>query len=224
MIEAKTIKLPLSADDFGRHRTGKNQHFKCKEFIYISILEQLEAYLNFEDVSQAVSRPKATKQHHLITFEDRLAFQSSPLYHIHQDALQIHVYLDEVSMTGDRGSRSKKNKLVYVYFSLGNLEAKYRSNFKVIFLLSIFHNTTMSRFGLNVLLRPLVNDFKKLEKGIEMSIGGKPSVIRGTLSAVIADNLVSHQIGGFKVGFSKGFRKCRFCLGTDDEIQNNFFD
>ena len=85
-------------------------------------MEQLEAYLNFEDVSQAVSRPKATKQHHLITFEDRLAFQSSPLYHIHQDALQIHVYLDEVSMTGDRGSRSKKKKLVYVKFSFGNLK------------------------------------------------------------------------------------------------------
>ena len=81
----------------------------------------------------------------------------------------------------------------------------------------------MSRFGLNILLRPLVNDLKKLEKGIEMSIGGKPSVIRGTLSAVIADNLASHQIGGFKVRFSKGFQKCRFCLGTDDEIQNNFF-
>ena len=128
MIEAKTIKLPLSADDFGRHRTGKNQHFKCKEFIYISILEQLEAYLNFEDVSQAVSRPKATKQHHLIKFEDGLAFQSSPLYQVHQGALQIHVYLDEVSMTGDRGSRSKKKKLVYVKFPFGNLEAYPSTN------------------------------------------------------------------------------------------------
>jgi hypothetical protein len=57
-----------------------------------------------------------------------------------------------------------------------------------------------------------------------MSLFKEPTVVRGTVSAIIADNLPSHQIGGFKVGFSKGFRKCRFCMATDEDIQTKFFD
>ncbi len=103
-----------------------------------------------------------------------------------------------------------------MYCFIGNLEQKHRS----IFLITIFHNTTMTRFGLiNVLLSPLVDDKKKkLEKGVLMSLKGEPTVVRGTLAAIIADNLASHQIGGFKIGFSNGFRKCQFCMATDIEI------
>ena len=46
----------------------------------------------------------------------------------------------------------------------------------------------------------------------------------GTLTAVIADNLALHQIGGFKCGFASGFRRCRTCLATADEIQAKFRD
>lgn len=224
MIQPKTIDLPVDSQDFGRHRSGKDQHFKKKNFIYIPIVPQLEAYLNFEDVFLAVHKPKEKKNGHLFHFEDGEAFKINPFFQDFNEALQIHVYIDEVGMTSDRGNRSKKNKLVYVYGALGNLEPKHRSTFKSMFLLSIFHNTLMARFGLNVLLRPLVTDLKDLENGVSMKIGMNSQIVRGTLVAIIADNLASHQIGGFKIGFSKGFRKCRFCLGTDDDIQNGFFD
>lgn len=113
---------------------------------------------------------------------------------------------------------------MFVYFTLGNVDSKYRSTIKSVNLLSIIRTETVKRFGLNFLLRPIVDDLKKLEAGVIMTIKGKQVTVRGTLSAVIADNLGSHQIGGFKIGFSKGFRKCRFCMGTDEEIQSRFFD
>lgn len=69
-----------------------------------------------------------------------------------------------------------------------------------------------------------MDDLKKLEQGVSMITAGENRIVRGTLSAVIADNLASHQIGGLKIGFAKGFRKCRFCMGTDEEIQTKFFD
>lgn len=59
---------------------------------------------------------------------------------------------------------------------------------------------------------------------VSMSLFKEPTVVRGTVSAIIADNLPSHEIGGFKVGFSKGFRKFRFCMATDEDIQTKFFD
>lgn len=138
--------------------------------------------------------------------------------------MQILLYIDEASITADKGNRSKKNKLCFVYCSLGNLKRKDRSTFKAINLVAIFRNTTVKQFGLNVLLRPLVDDLTKLEEGVLMHISGIDRIVRGTLSAVIADNLGSHQIGCFKIGFSKGFRKCRFCLAVDDDIQCYFRD
>ncbi|KAK4007160.1 hypothetical protein OUZ56_012322 [Daphnia magna] len=42
MIEPVNIKLPIQRADFGRHKTGKDQHFKPKTYIYVPILKQLE--------------------------------------------------------------------------------------------------------------------------------------------------------------------------------------
>lgn len=57
-----------------------------------------------------------------------------------------------------------------------------------------------------------------------MSLRGIQTVVRRTLVAIIADNLASHQIGGLKIGFARGFRKCRFCMATDADIQYEFYD
>jgi hypothetical protein len=74
------------------------------------------------------------------------------------------------------------------------------------------------------MLRPIIEELKRLEEGVEIQVKGTKTTIFGTLIAVVAENLASHQIGGFKSGFSKGFRKCRTCLGIDHEIQNYFSD
>ncbi len=64
----------------------------------------------------------------------------------------------------------------------------------------------------------------ELELGVSFVINGKKEVIFGTLTALVADNLSSHQVGGFKTGFSKGFRKCKSCLAVDEDIQTKFSD
>ena len=121
------------------------------------------------------------------------------------------------------GSRSStKNNVALVYFSLGNLQMKNRSSFHSIFLLSIFTSKQMSEFGLNLLLRPIIEIIKKLEEGVEMDLQGKFVKVFGTLAVVVADNLASHEIGGFKTGFARGFRKCRFCLATAEDINSKY--
>ena len=76
----------------------------------------------------------------------------------------------------------------------------------------------------NELFRPIVEELKLLEDGIKMEIDGKVETIYETLTALVADYLASHQVGGLKQGFTKGFRKCRTCLGVDEDIQNLFCD
>ena len=80
----------------------------------------------------------------------------------------------------------------------------------------------MSEFGLNLLLCSIIEDIKKLEEELEMDLQGKFVKVFGTLTVVVADNLASHEIGGFKTGFARGFRKYRFCLGTAEDINSKY--
>ena len=41
----------------------------------------------------------------------------------------------------------------------------------------------------------------------------------GTITIVSADNLASQMIGGYKQ-LASALRKCRFCMATDEEVQN----
>jgi hypothetical protein len=192
----------------------------------VSLIAQLEALLQKEDVYNQVFSDKTRlgRTGFLCRYEDGTSFRENQLFIQHPHALQIHLYLDEVQLCDALGSKVFNNKLVFVYFTIGNLEMRCRSTFNQIHLLSIFFNHQVDKFGMNVLLKPIVDELKKLEQGIVIVIKRVPHTIFGTLAILTADNLASHAVGGFKIGFSKGFRKCRYCLGTDFEIQNYFTD
>lgn len=63
----------------------------------------------------------------------------------------------------------------------------------------------------------------KQDDGHKFIIDGQPRYFRGTIAYVSADNLGAQFIGGFKQG-SKPHRKCRVCMGTEEEITNHVSD
>ena len=52
-------------------------------------------------------------------------------------------------------------------------------------------------------------------------VGDVQKSILSTIFVVTGNNLGSHYIGGFLESFS-GFRICRFCMATKDQIQDCF--
>ena len=48
------------------------------------------------------------------------------------------------------------------YFTLGNLSPKYRSKLTSIYLLALVKSTFISTYGMDVVLKPFINDMKKL--------------------------------------------------------------
>ena len=79
--------------------------------------------------------------------------------------------MDEIQLCNPIGSYN--HKVVQVYFSLGNIPAKFRSRYHSINLLSIFYNEQVEAFGLDELLKPIVEEIKKLEDGVEFKIINK---------------------------------------------------
>lgn len=56
------------------------------------------------------------------------------------------------------------------------------------------------------------------EKGVEFVIDMEKMSFRGTVTVVSADNLSAQLIGGYKA-LNSAFRKCRYCMATDDTMQ-----
>jgi hypothetical protein len=152
-------------------------------------------------------------------YEHGSAYQTNDLFLKHPDALQIQLYIDEAQVCDALRSKTINNKLVFVYFALGNIEIKFRANLKSIFLLSIFFNHQVKIYELNSLLRPVVYEIKKFERSVMLKIGNQSKMVFGTITIFTADNLASHAVGRFKIGSAWAYRKCRYCLATDEQIQ-----
>ena len=225
LVAPKTIQLPsYPRKEFGRHKTGKEQTFKRQTYIYIPFLEQLNQLLNVKEFvdeiflsSEEISRPGTYTK-----YQDGLKYKTSEFFRNHPRALRIVLYLNEVQVCNPLDS--KTHKLVLVYFTLLNLPPSFRSSLKSIYLVAIFYAEQVADYDINEILRHFCEELSKLENGVNLLLIRGAIEVYGALVAIAADNLASHQYGGFKAAFSRGFRKCRTCLALGEDIQNKFCD
>jgi hypothetical protein len=117
------------------------------------------------------------------------------------------------------GSARTKHKLLGIYFTLANLPAHYRSAIDQIQLVALCReNDVKVRTGLDKVLARIVNDIKQLETH-GLVVNGV--CYKGSLFAVLGDNLGSHFIGGFTENFSTSEYFCRFCHTRREEFHEN---
>lgn len=74
-------------------------------------------------------------------------------------------------------------------------------------------------------MKPFLDDLKVLhDVGLTLEYAGKEEVWKGALLAILADNLASHELAGFKESFSFARRFCRSCLTDKDYSQSHFLE
>ena len=101
-------------------------------------------------------------------------------------------------------SYSKRHKIGIVFYTLGNIDPIYRSQFRLINLAIIATVPIIEKYGLNKVLEPFISDLNTLStKGIIVS--GVSRTYKGALLVFLADNLASNDLGGFKKSFSFAF-------------------
>lgn len=183
-------------------------------YMYVPILESLKSLLKSDDVRTEVLNTHQYCQNGVLqNFCDGTLYQNNAIFQM-KSSLQIQLFFDDFEVCNPIGSYSKKQKLNGMYFTIGNLAAKYRSKLSSIQLVWLCKTTILKKFGLKVLAKQLINDLKTLETdGISIDSHGENYKFRGTVSSVVADNLGSHGIGGFMEGFTAN-RICRTCMCT----------
>ena len=159
----------------------------------------------------------------LIDFCNGSLFSAHPLFSTDPEALQIIAYFDELEVTNPIGSYVNTHKLGCLFFSLGNIRPQYRSSLKSIYLVAVAKSQDITRYGIDVFLRPFVEDLKSLYiDGITISMGHESKTYHGALLVFLADTLAAHLVGGFKGSMSFARRICRTCMITKEEAQTCF--
>ena len=200
----------------------------ARTFYYIPLFESLSQLLQNEEVLREIHTVRSNDCM-LKDFCDGGLCRNHPLISADSKALQIIAYFDELEVVNPIGTYVNTHKLGCLFFTLGNIRPMYRSSLKAIFLLAVARSKDIDRYGIDLFLRPFVDDLKHLyADGITVTLGSTESTYYGALIAFLADTQAAHKVGGFKGSMSFAYRLCRSCMATRDDIQSlfteSFFD
>lgn len=152
---------------------------------------------------------------------DGSVYKEHPIFSQNHSALQIIA----IELCNPLGSHTKVHKLGCIFFTLGNIPAKFRSQLKSIFLVTLASAPTIHTHGIDEILKPFVEELKTLSsERLSVSIDGESTKYEVALLAFLADNLGAHQIGGFKESMSFAYRICCSCMSTTEDAQNKFVE
>ena len=215
----------MSFDSVYRNRFSgaKRQKVKAKTFFYyIPFFETLTNLLQHNDFQRELSI-NHFNDGVIQDFCNGSVFNNHQLFSNDPNALQIIAYFDELEVTNPIGSYVHTHKLGCLFFSLGNVRPQYRSSLKSIYLVAVAKSQDITRYGIDVFLRPFVEDLKRLYiDGVTVNIGPLTKTYHGALLAFLADTLAAHLVGGFKGSMSFAHRICRTCMITKEEAQTCF--
>ena len=79
----------------------------------------------------------------------------------------------------------------------------------------------MKKYGIDTIMKPLVDDLNILYQGYKMEINGVEKVTHGKVLICAGDTLGQHYWGGYKEGVGVAFQKCRHCQCAFEQITVN---
>lgn len=193
---------------------------KC--FHYIPLIGSLEQLLSHPKVLAMIDEPQKYNSAYLYDIRDGELMKSHPLFSVRPSALQLILYSDEIEICNPLGSHATKNKLLMVYYTLGNINPKYRSKLAAIRLLAVAKKSELSECGVDGILARLHEDLVRLYDGVKINTGNGERKIFGALVSICGDTLAQHELCGFKEGVGFAFSKCRQCECSFEDMQIYF--
>ena len=151
-------------------------------------------------------------------------FQNDQFFKDKPNALQVIIFHDMVEVCNPLGSYASKHKVDMFYYTLGNFNPKVRSKRCAIRLLGIVNAKLVKKYGYDAVLKPMLDDIKKIKKGYPFIVDGEPKVVYGKVVSCTGDTEGQHEWAAFKVGVGFAFQKCRHCHGQFNIMQENFLD
>jgi hypothetical protein len=176
---------------------------KISTFQYTPVDKTLEAVTSDPDFGKLSQEP--TPEGVLYDIKDGTAWRENKYFQENPDALTGMLYSDALELDNPLGAAKGKHKIVNVYLSLVDIPKFLRSKKENIFLVLTVKDKDLKENYFHV-LKPLLEDLKKLESGVKV---GEKTIKLGIL-CYCADNLEASIVGGFSQCFSS-VDVCRVC-------------
>lgn len=189
------------------HFLGQNKLKKKCYFHVVPIEMSIKAILKdkhfFEAKNCKSSEPDTLNDYCDGEFLNSL---QDPSIHSECQMIDILFYQDEFENVNPLGAAKKNQKILAFYFCLGQIHPKFRSNCNQMQLALLCKSVDVEFFGLETILRPMVNELKRLEKGFQFN--GQKYKCR--LVYFAGDHLGHHTLAGLQRNFSNGYI-CQYC-------------
>nr|XP_040046980.1 uncharacterized protein LOC120827889 [Gasterosteus aculeatus aculeatus] len=196
---------------------------RTKCFHYVPLIKSIEQLLSHPKVLEMIDQPQKYRSGgYLYDIIDGELMKSHPLFSARPSALQIIIYSDEIEICNPLGSHASKNKLLMFYYTLGNIDPKYRSKLAAIRLLAIAKKRELSDCGVDGILGRLYEDLEMLYDGVNIQTANGEREIFGALVSICGDTLAQHELCGFKEGVGFAYSKCRQCECSFEDMQMYF--
>ena len=196
---------------------------KPKVFHNVSLIISLEQFLSNPKIFAMINEPATyNSDGYFYDIRDGELMRSHPLFSLRPSALQIILYYDRIDVSNPLGSYASKNKLLMFYYTLGNINPKFRSRLAAIRLLDVALQSELSDCGIDAVMDRLQKDLDLLYSGVKIQIGNQQEVF-GAVVSICRDTLAVHEWCGFKEGVGLAYSKCRHCECVFEDMQM-FFD
>lgn len=143
---------------------------KNKSFYYIPLIKSLEQLLSNSRIFDMINTAPQSchKDGFLYDIIDGSLFKSHPLFSIQPSAFQVILYTDEIEICNPLGSHASVNKLLMVYYTLGNIDPKFRLKLAAIRLLAIAKANDTDECGVDVVLQKIDEDSQLQYNGVKI--------------------------------------------------------
>lgn len=130
-------------------------------------------------------------------------FKENALFLSEKNVIQLQIYFDDFELCSPL--KTKTRKISALYFTIHNFSPKFISQSKNMYLISLCDAKVVKEYGLNAILKYVVNDVKYLEtQGIFVDGDIR---LKGTIVQISFDNLGGNAI----FGMAKCFNCTHFC-------------
>lgn len=222
-VQPKEIFLGRRIDNFFRDSKTVSKSF-LETFQYISVKETLINLVNNTNFLLVIEKTKKSDNKNILkSYLDSKDFEENLFIKKYPTAIRLNLYYDDIEVANPLGSKATFHKLAVFYFTIQNFPPQLNSCLNNIFLLAVAYTEDIKKYGINKILKPLVDDLKLLEsdEGIQVKLQNETNfILRASLINCLGDNLAMHELLGFSSPSSELF--CRHCKAKRSLFKENY--
>ena len=142
--------------------------------IFVSLLETLQQILCDKQTAEMLLKNYANVREGVYyDIFDGNYFKNSQFFKKQPICFKILIFQDALEICNPLGNRSGKHKVVMFYWTLVNINPKFRSRLSSIKLFAMVKKKVLDKYGFLPVLRPFFEELEQLYNGVDFIINDK---------------------------------------------------